>query len=88
MCNCGNKRIAWSQNTHQQHVSNNMHAKMVIPPQTNAWAAFEYTGKTALTVNGNVTRRQYRFYSPGNRQNIDYRDVPGLLPIPVLKRVG
>lgn len=56
-------------------------------PSPPGYASFEYTGKTALTLIGNVTGMQYRFNYTGNRQNIDYRDVPSIMVIPVLKKV-
>lgn len=84
MCNCGNKRAEYSQPVH----AGSDNARVNPPVQTLAYARFEYIGKTALTVTGNITGMQYRFNSPGNRQNIDFRDVPGLMGIPVLKKVG
>lgn len=48
---------------------------------------FEYTGKTALTVRGPVSGKNYRFSKPGATQLIDYRDTSSLMAIPVLKRV-
>lgn len=75
--------MEYSQHSH----SANVNAKMSIPVQTSNYSSFEYVGKTALTVIGNVTGTQYRFNYPGNRQNIDYRDIPGIIDVPVLKRV-
>lgn len=51
-------------------------------------AFFEYTGKTAITVTGNISGKQYRFNSPGDKQLIDYRDAAGMTKVPVLKRVS
>ena len=82
MCNCGHKRTAYS----QQSSPDTQPTKMNIPVQTAAYVSFEYIGKTALTVTGNVTGKQYRFNNPGTRQNIDFRDVPGMIAIPVLKK--
>ncbi|WP_221394475.1 hypothetical protein [Dyadobacter sp. NIV53] len=48
---------------------------------------FEYTGKTGLTVTGSVTGRKYRFNNPGDKVIIHYKDMPGMLTIPVLKEV-
>ncbi len=50
--------------------------------------AFEYIGKTALTVIGNVTRKRYRFSYPQQKQIIDARDAEGMLAVPVLKKVS
>jgi hypothetical protein len=83
MCNCGRKRTAYS----QQSPSANVNTKMNIPVQTQAYATFEYIGKTALTVIGNVTGIQYRFNFPGSKLNINSRDIQGLISIPVLKRL-
>ena len=55
--------------------------------QTFIQVRFEYVGKTPLTVIGNVTRKQYRFNYPGDKQNIDYRDVSGVMGMPELKRL-
>lgn len=82
MCNCGNKRMEFS-----QHAPADNQPPRMRTQQTIAFASYEYTGKTALTVVGNVTGKQYRFSYPGNRQNIDYRDIPGLTGIPVLKKI-
>ena len=84
MCNCGNKRKEFSQAPH----ANSVHTQAkpsVQPPGANS--SFEYVGKTALTVTGNVTGTQYRFNYPGSRQNIDYRDIAGIRTVPVLKAV-
>jgi len=86
MCNCGNKRSEYSQNTYSGN-SGKAYSRMTTPTQTAAYASFEYTGKTALTVRGNITGKEYRFSSPGNKQNIDYRDIPGIVSIPVLKKI-
>jgi hypothetical protein len=48
---------------------------------------FEYTGDTALTVTGTVTRKQYRFTGNGDIQLIDYRDTGGMMAIPVLRKL-
>ncbi len=82
MCNCGNKRMEFSQQASTVNQPPRMRTQ-----QTVSSASFEYTGKTALTVVGHVTGKQYRFSHPGNRQNIDYRDIPGLTGIPVLKKI-
>jgi hypothetical protein len=48
---------------------------------------FIYTGATALTVIGPVTRRCYRFDYTGARLPVNPRDAPGILAIPALRRV-
>jgi len=85
MCNCGSKRTAFSKETHTDSIN----TKIKIPaPTPRVSASFEYIGKTALTIIGNVTGTRYRFSSTGNRQNIDQRDIPGIMTIPVLKKVS
>jgi hypothetical protein len=59
--------------------------------QTNTAAqpgsiAFEYIGRTALTVIGPGSRRTYRFEQPGARLPVDTRDRPALDALPMLKR--
>lgn len=49
---------------------------------------FEYIGQTALSVTGSVSGRKYRFLFQGDRQLIDYRDAPGMMAVPVLKRIS
>jgi len=89
MCNCGNKRNSFSQqqknetpksNVQKSNVQKSLNSNM---PNTN----FEYTGKTALTVVGNVTGKNYRFSRTGDVQNVDHRDAPGMKMIPVLKKI-
>ncbi|NII28185.1 hypothetical protein HB364_24090 [Pseudoflavitalea sp. X16] len=83
MCNCGNKRTEYA----QQATPGTPRQALKLPVQTYNYASFEYTGKTALTVTGNVTGRQYRFQATGARQDIDYRDIAGIVGIPVLRRI-
>lgn len=49
---------------------------------------FVYLGRSALSVIGGSTGRQYRFDGRGARLAIDRRDAPGLLAVPMLRRVG
>lgn len=84
MCNCGKKRIKYSDSANTPNVT----TKKEIPIQSIDQASFEYIGKTALTVMGNFTRKQYRFNYPGDKQNIDYRDMLGMKAIPMLKKVN
>ena len=48
---------------------------------------FEYTGKTALSVKGNITGKNYRFAFSGDKQIIDSRDAAAMLGVPVLRKV-
>ena len=82
MCNCGNKR-----NDPVRMQSFNQ-PKKIIPPKPAMWpdTYFEYTGKTGLTVTGNVTGKPYRFGQPGDKQLIDYRDAAAMMRVQVLKK--
>jgi hypothetical protein len=84
MCNCGKKRTGYSQQTHAGSVNTQQRTTVQDPA---GYTSFEYVGKTALTIIGNVTGKSYRFNYPGNTQNIDHRDTQGMMAIPVLKRV-
>jgi len=54
------------------------------PINTQSGAAFEYVGKTALTVVGPITGANYRFERTGSRLRVDLRDRAGLVQVPVL----
>ena len=56
-----------------------------IPPVGTV--AFEYTGRSRLTVIGPVTRTRYDFGANGARMNVDRRDSNSLATIPTLRRV-
>jgi hypothetical protein len=84
MCNCGNKRTAYSDQSYK------LSSGTVTDTETKKmWADvhFEYTGNTGLTVTGGVTRKRYRFNHTGDVQVIDYRDAGGMMAVPVLKKV-
>jgi hypothetical protein len=49
--------------------------------------AFEYTGQTALSVVGPVTRTAYHFASPGARAFVDGRDSIPLATLHTLRRL-
>ncbi len=83
MCNCGKRRTDYSQQTHSANSNTKLSNRSLSP----AFSSFEYTGKTALSVTGKITRTQYRFNTPGSRQNIDARDAPGLMSVPVLRKL-
>jgi hypothetical protein len=83
MCNCGKKR---NENLQRPNASvSNIGSRM--PASDGGNTNFEYTGKTALTVTGNITRKNYRFNYPGDVQIVDYRDVSGMMSVSVLKKV-
>ncbi|MEP6684989.1 MAG: hypothetical protein ABJA35_17070 [Parafilimonas sp.] len=48
---------------------------------------FEYTGTTALSVIGNVTRKNYRFHFSGDKQYIELNDAAAMMAVPVLRRL-
>jgi len=58
-----------------------------IAAQNFTASSFEYAGRTAITVIGNITGKKYRFSYPGDKQNIDHRDVKGMQSIPGLKKI-
>jgi hypothetical protein len=47
---------------------------------------FEYTGNTALTVEGPITGKTYRFDQPMARLAVDVRDMPAIEQVPKLRR--
>jgi len=83
MCNCGKKRSDYTQQPYTTATTNvsTTHAQNIVPVN------FQYTGKTALTVTGNITGRRYRFNYPGDVQPIDSRDAASLMAVPVLKKI-
>ena len=83
MCNCGKKRTEYSQ---QSNITATQMKTPVQQMQQNANSVFEYTGKTALTVMGNITGRRYRFNRPGDMQSIDPRDAAGMMAVPILRK--
>ncbi len=92
MCNCGKKRSAIqpASNTIQQNkpIRQNYYQPPVeAQPQTNQTVMFQYTGNTALTVIGNITRKNYRFNFPGDVQRIALSDAAAMSKVHVLKRV-
>lgn len=84
MCNGGNKRNDVAGTT-----SFKLNNQSFEPQKSSMWpdAYFEYIGKTALTVTGNISGKQYRFTKSGDKQIVDYRDASGLTKVPVLKKV-
>lgn len=53
----------------------------------NDGAAFEYIGRTGITVRGPVTGQQYRFDRPGARLEVDPRDKASIAAIPLLRYI-
>lgn len=85
MCNCGKRR---SQLKQQPVVFNKINTDAKQPLQNNAPVLFQYTGNTALTVTGSITRKNYRFHFSGDKQFIEYNDAPAMMAVPVLKKVS
>jgi len=84
MCNCGNKRNDYA--TSGSFVQNNRKEE-TQKANIGQDSFFEYTGNTALTVTGNVSGKRYRFSEPGDKQLIYYRDVAGMMRVPVLRLI-
>lgn len=85
MCNCGNKREALASPASFQLSSRSNFSS----PGTKMWpdVHFEYTGKTALSMRGTISGKNYRFSKPGDVQLVDYRDASSIMGVPVLKRL-
>ena len=83
MCNCGKKRNELHQQ--QRHIPADTNAQQSITAEL-IFIHFEYTGKSGLTVTGNITGTRYRFNYPGEIIPIDKRDAAGMMGVPVLSR--
>jgi len=81
---CGNKRQGLQYNSKEY-----LHTDEVTIRSNRAWpdVSFEYTGETGLTVKGGITGKRYRFDHKGQVQLIDYRDVNGMMAIPLLRKM-
>jgi hypothetical protein len=83
---CGQKRV-------QQRSTGSAFVHASKAPRASAGrlpmgaAYFEYTGATAITVVGSITRRQYRFATPGVPVEVDARDRPSLARVPLLREI-
>ncbi len=88
MC-CGNSRARFRGTTANLPPPNL--APRGVGPQASmahlSGVAFEYIGRTGLTVTGAVTGRRYRFDQTGSRLGVDPRDRPSMAAIPVLRQV-
>ncbi len=85
MCNCGNKRTGFAMQ--QNYGLADTVAINASPKKMWADVSFIYTGKTALTVRGNITGKTYRFEMQDSRQLVDYRDASALMKIIVLRKI-
>jgi hypothetical protein len=87
MCNCGNKRNEYRNEENFISVNNMEEQQPATGKQIQQDAYFEYTGKTGLTIKGNITGKIYRFAFSSDRQLIDQRDTFAMMAVPVLKKV-
>jgi hypothetical protein len=85
MCNCGNKRNEFA--SHQSFKINEAVRTQLLQKKMWPDVSFEYKGKTALSIKGNISGKNYRFTRPGDIQLIDYRDANAMMAVPVLKRL-
>ncbi|MEP6467009.1 MAG: hypothetical protein ABJB05_11925 [Parafilimonas sp.] len=85
MCNCGKKRNLFTQQTSASRPVIATQQSMFM--QKKEPALFEYTGSTALSVIGNITRKNYRFHFSGDKQYIEASDAAAMMAIPVLKKI-
>ncbi len=78
---CGSKRSQFRQVI--QPLTREPARLAVTPIRTT----YEYVGRTALTVEGPVSRRRYHFARPGARAEVDVRDAPSMARVPLLVQV-
>lgn len=85
MCNCGQKRNDYT----PERSAKISESKQVAQPQNKMVTDvyFEYTGKTALSVKGGISGKNYRFIFPGDVQPVDYRDASGMSGISILRKM-
>lgn len=85
---CGNKRSAAAQEYRQTTSDvNGVPAGQMRSQIEKEAVNFQYTGKTALSVQGIFSRRTYRFAHPGAVLAVDGRDAPSMKAVPLLKPV-
>jgi hypothetical protein len=94
MCNCGKKREAIKQvpsNNNINSTENTIRSEQKIRPlgtiPVKRTVGFQYTGNTALSITGSITKKNYRFNFPGDIQAVDFNDASAMLGVPVLRRV-
>ncbi len=86
MCNCGNKRNQFA--SQQSFKISDAERTQLLQKKMWPDVSFEYKGKTALSVSGSISGKNYRFNNPGDIQMVDYRDAPSLMAIPLLKKLN
>ncbi len=79
---CGKKREALNESVSSDPILSSQRSA-----ETPEGSLFEYTGRTGLTVKGNITGMSYRFNRTGDRQLIDYRDAGSMMALSMLKRI-
>ena len=79
---CGKKRAALNESVSPEPVRSSQ-----PNAETPEGSLFEYTGRTGLTVKGNITGMMYRFNKTGDRQLVDYRDAGSMMALSMLKRI-
>lgn len=84
---CGGKRRQFAAGTRVAQGGRQRMQRSNGVAQTVVDKVFEYTGRTALTVRGPISRRLYRFSKYKSRIVVDGRDVKGLTAVPNLQRV-
>jgi hypothetical protein len=82
MCNCGNKRGNFQPEQNDNVTFTSRESTIGINEPY-----FEYIGKTALSVKGNITGIHYRFAFTGDKQIINHKDAAAMLSVPVLRIV-
>lgn len=92
MCNCGKKRSSLNTNTRSvvAPVQNQQAIAARLQPSfthTNQSIMFQYTGNTALSIIGRITRKSYRFNFPGDVKPVAIVDANDMRAVPVLKVV-
>jgi len=85
MACCGKKRNEFLHNQSMHHQANN---STMGESMGNRYVQFEYTGFTGLTAIGSITGKRYRFAQKGDAQPVDYRDVPAMMGIAVLRKLS
>ena len=77
---CGKKRSTIRAVEHHET------PRVTFTPRASSVEYFEYYGTTGMTAFGPVTRRRYRFASPGAMVAVDERDAPSLAAVPNLRK--
>jgi hypothetical protein len=92
MCNCGKKRSSLNTTARSAVAPVQNQQPIAARPQpslahTDQSIMFQYTGSTALSIIGRVTRKSYRFNFPGDIKPVAIVDATDMKTVPVLKMV-